>query len=288
MSHPSGERPGEHPQPGNSSRRTSPTRGEGQKPFLERPIGWVTVIGGCLAILSGIVALLFQLFPDWQPERDGTPSLKVADFNVEHEENIQADAIGEDGKKTKVEEWPSSMITVTIRNEGDDPVLIRNARFKFHHIDEFSCDGGGGLGWPIGRYDVKLAGEKSGAVVDRKMRWTIPPHDQETVAFTVGPKGGVNMSVSLYRFQITLERDEGDKVELPVVAHAAPLMWIEMHGKGSPGASSPPGNSEIECWKKEWHELMAFTETGDVKSPEFRSFYSRVKSDEGWWRDKEK
>ncbi|WOX26361.1 hypothetical protein [Streptomyces solicathayae] len=226
--------------------------------------------------MTGIIVLVFMFWPDLQPERDKTPTVAISDFNVDKERNIQADEYYTDMDsevKTRPVKWTSSMATITLRNEGDDTVTIKKATLHLLAFENLGCKDGGGLGYPEGRYGFKIGdADKPGKTLVQPMRWKLPAHDAETMAFSVGPSAPDPEVIQVYRYQLTLEPDRGSPITLPVVVHAAPEGYLAKTGEGERDYAAALTDP---CWRGAERFAKGVQES-DRASPEYRYLQSRL------------
>ncbi|MFE2601649.1 hypothetical protein ACFXCZ_35140 [Streptomyces sp. NPDC059396] len=201
--------------------------GGSERPFLQRPQGVLAVVGGVVGVVAGVLGLVFLLFPDLQPEPepDPVPGVDLVDFDLEKEDRIQADWTNGGGPESGVmKDWKASLVTVVLRNNGDNPVLVSQAEFRFSSVTEVGCPYGAGGLEVKARYDVKVPAEAQAPFRQvRKMKYTLPPHEQERVAFTVGPESVAEGSLpQVYRFAIILHLDDKTRIEVPEVTYMDP------------------------------------------------------------------
>ncbi|MFF5611275.1 hypothetical protein ACFY65_33675 [Streptomyces cellulosae] len=239
----------------------------------------LTAVAAFLSIVTGVIVLVFMFWPDIQPERDKTPKVAISDFNVDKEKNIQADELymsSELETETRPIDWKSSMATVTLRNEGDDSVVIRKVSLRLLDFERLGCAGGGGLGYPEGRYHFKVGdAAKPGKTLVRKMRWELPAHESETLAFTIGPSAPDPDVIHVYRYQLILEPDRGSPIKLPIIAHAAPEEYLSGPAKGVKRDYERINSSSDPCWRGA-ARFARNIKADDKKSPEFRYLQSRL------------
>lgn len=255
--------------PATQSRPAAPER-----PFWQRRTTVLTAVAAFMSIVTGVIVLIFMFWPDLQPERDKTPTVAISDFNVDKEKNIQADEMyltGDSEVKTRPIDWKSSMATVTLRNEGDDPVVIKKASLRILDFVQLGCEEVG-HGHPEGRYHFKIDDfENPGKTLGRRMRWKLPGHEAETMAFTIGPSSPDPAVIHVYRYQLTLEPDRGSPIELPIVVHAAPEEYLA--GLAKRGVKRDYGPKL--CWSGA-EKFAGNIKKGDKKSPEFRYLQSKL------------
>ncbi|MCL7382130.1 hypothetical protein [Streptomyces sp. 35G-GA-8] len=192
----------------------------------------IAVVGGAVGIFAGILGLVFLLRPDSQPKPkpDPVPGGELVDFDLEREEEIQADwTVGEDVTGDSIDsgvmkDWKASLVTVILRNSGDNPALVSQAEFRFSSVTEVGCPYGAGGTEVKARYDVKVPREAKAPFKQvRKMKYTLPPHEQERVAFTVGPESVSSGSLpQVYTFTITLHLDDKTRIEIPEMTYMDP------------------------------------------------------------------
>ncbi|MFB6642946.1 hypothetical protein ACFCYF_37635 [Streptomyces chartreusis] len=187
-----------------------------ERPFLQRPQGVISVVGGGIAILAAVLALVFDLFPGCRPE----PKLELRHFDVDKEENIQADWTLGDVEQPVMNDWKASLVTVLLGNDSGHSVEVTGATFAFSSADELGCPYGAGATEVKARYDVKVPRNLEPPFTRfRKMTFEVPSGARERIGFTVGPKtvpdGARPMA---YTFKITLDVDDDYTIETPEVA----------------------------------------------------------------------
>ncbi|MFJ9591028.1 hypothetical protein [Streptomyces acidicola] len=172
---------------------------------------------GVLTVVGTVIGILFQLFPDAQPERE-EPGLEVAAVDLDREHAIAADAVSAvDGSKTAIEDWRSSFVSVVLRNPSDDPVLVTRAEVNFSAVTAVGCPYGAGELEVKARYHFKVPmGSKAPFTLKRTMTYSVPPHDQERIAFTIGPESVFSGALpTVYQFRLTLHLDDGSTLNVP-------------------------------------------------------------------------
>lgn len=149
--------------------------------------------------------------------------MELVDFDLEKEEEIRADWIAGDGVR-KDGAWKASLATVILRNNGDNPALVSHAEFRFSSVTEVGCPYGAGGTEVKARYDIKVPAEARAPFEQvRKMKYTLPPHEQERIAFTVGPESAFEGALpQVYTFAITLHLDDESRIEVPEMTSMDP------------------------------------------------------------------
>ncbi|MFD8276341.1 hypothetical protein [Streptomyces flaveolus] len=242
------------------------------------------VIGTALTVVAGIVGLVFLFWPDAQPKADPEPPPRVEliDSDVDREQNVAANVIF-DGQVTEQAKVSASVVSVTLRNSADNPVLITHAEVRLTSATEILCTYGGGLTDIQAQYNVKIPrGAGAGTVISRKMKYTLPPHTQERVAFTVGPERyGEGSMPWIYTFTISLHMDDGSTVTVPEVTYLAPTDMATAFLAMAEQAMSPeqPGEAglmEPACVSKQARSIGQLVKSAPRPSPELRDFSAKL------------
>ncbi|MEW2079956.1 hypothetical protein AB0941_41675 [Streptomyces sp. NPDC013433] len=238
------------------------------------------VAGGMVALLGGLVGLVFVLWPDAQPkpEPDPPPPVELVDSDVDREENVVADVVF-DGQVTDRFHDRASVVSATLRNRGDDPVLVTHAVARITAVDAVDCPSGAGATDIKARYDFKVPDDAAkGSTVSRKMKYTLPPHAQERVAFTIGPQRYGEGSVPLvYTFTISLHMDDGSTVVVPEVTYLSPLtltkgFLAQAEHAVNPGPGLTGGLMDPACVVHQARSLEQLTRSAPRPSPELVEF----------------
>ncbi|WP_437105527.1 hypothetical protein [Streptomyces sp. enrichment culture] len=236
--------------------------------------------GGTVALVGGIVGLVFLLWPDAQPkpEPDPPPLVELVDSDIDHEKNVVADVVL-DGRVTDRFQDRASVVSATLRNSGDNPVLITHAEVRLTAVDVVDCGYGAGGTDIKAQYDIKVPdGAIKGSTVSRKMKYTLPPHAQERVAFTVGPQRyGEGSMPHVYTFTVALHMDDGSAVVVPEVSYLSPLPLAEgflaqAEQAISPGPGTSGGLMEPSCVSRQARSLERLVRSASRPSPELREF----------------
>ncbi|MFI2415864.1 hypothetical protein [Streptomyces sp. NPDC018947] len=252
--------------------------------FWSRQHRRLEIIGTALTVVAGIAGLVFLFWPDVQPKPDPEPPPRVelVDSDVDREQNIAADVVF-DGQVTEQVEVPTSVVSVTLRNSADDPVLVTHAEVRLTSATEVLCTYGAGLTEIKAQYNIKIPRKAgAGSVIPRKMKYTLPPHSQERVAFTVGPERyGEGSMPWIYTFTISLHMDDGSTVTVPEVTYLAPtdmatafLAMAEqaMRSEQSEGA----GLMEPACVSEQARSVAQLVKSASRPSPELRDFSAEL------------
>lgn len=191
--------------------------GASEQSFLQRPQVVLGIVVGVLTVVGTAIGTFFLLFPDAQPEPD-QPGLEVTAVDLDHEQAIAADALSAaDGSKTAMKDWKSSLVSVVLRNPSDDPVLVRRAEVHFGSVSGVGCPYGAGDLEVQARYHFKVPLErKAPFTLKRAMAYSVPPHGQERLAFTIGPESVFTGAFpTVYQFRLTLHLDDGSTLKVP-------------------------------------------------------------------------
>lgn len=267
---------------GTSSPSTPTGSGErddgASKDFWHRPQAVVAVVGGSIGAVAAVAGLAFLLFPDAKPE-PRAPDVELVDFDVEREKNIQAEVLNVATEERKRITTRSSLVTVTLRNKSSDPVFIKHADLHFKSATEVGCNMGGGPTQVKAEYKVKIPYDKQRDFDMRlKMKYTLPPHGQERIAFTVGPEAASEGSLPrAYVFKTSLHMDSGKSLATPYVAYLAPhsraeafLANAELAMDGTLSLITP------ECVMEEAASAEKLVDNSRYPAPELKEFSRKL------------
>lgn len=178
---------------------------------------------------------------------------------------------------------PASVVSVTLRNSADNPVLVTRAEVRLASATEVFCRYGAGLTDIKAQYDIKIPREAgAGSVILRKMKYTLPSHTQERVAFTVGPERyGEGSMPWIYTFTISLHMDDGSTVTMPAVTYLAPTdkattFLVMAEQAMNPEQSGGTGLMEPSCVSKQAHSAAQLVKSASRPSPELREFSAEL------------
>lgn len=189
------------------------------KPFLHKPQGVISVVGGALAILVAVLGLFFDFFPGCKREPD-QPKLELSNVDVAREQDIAADWTDGGEPQPVMKDWKSSVLSIALRNPSANKVLVTEAKFKFSAVTTIGCHYGGGGSAVAARYDIKVPVISALPIeVTRPLKFEVPAHENERIAFTVGPDvQGSGLSPSVYTLTVTLSADDNSRLTTdPVV-----------------------------------------------------------------------
>ncbi|MFD5025041.1 hypothetical protein [Streptomyces sp. NPDC058373] len=235
-----------------------------------------------MGVVGGVAALVFLFWPDAQPkpEPGPPPPFTLVDSDVDREENVAADIVLVEGEPVKPAHESASVVSAVLRNSGDNPVLITKADVHLSAVREAGCSSGGGLADIQAQYDIKVPLEaEEGAVVTRKMKYALPPHSQERVAFTVGPEHFYEGSQPwIYTFTITIHADDGSTVTVPEVSYLSPLKGAKGFLGNARHAVSHPEGSIINpaCVSRQARSVAQLVKAAKRPSPELREFSAEL------------
>ncbi|WP_145953760.1 hypothetical protein [Streptomyces venezuelae] len=254
---------------------------EAERPFLQRPQGIIAVIGGVIAALGGVLGLVFLLFPDLQPRPDSGAEVTVVDVDLAKEEEIRADWTSAGGEETgKTTQWKASLVTVVLRNSGENPALVSQAEFDFSYITQVGCPYGASGLEVKARYDVKVpTTAKVPFKQIRKLKYSLPPHEQERIAFTVGPETAFDGSLpSVYTFTITLRLDDGSSFTTPKMTYMDPSGSASVLEAGEQVVQHGEKGSftTVACLKEQEHLARELSEGSSYVSAELKRYSSKL------------
>ncbi|AXL86983.1 hypothetical protein C4J65_00590 [Streptomyces sp. CB09001] len=242
------------------------------------------IVGTVVTVIAGVAGLIFLFWPDAQPkpEPEPPPAVQLVDSDVDREQNIAADVVF-DGQVTEQVQVPASLVSATLRNSSDNPVLITRAEVNLASATAVHCRYGAGPTDITAQYDIKLpADPQAGAVVPRKMKYTLPPHAQERIAFTVGPERYGEGSVPwIYAFTISLYMDDGASVTVPQITYLAPTdmatAFLAMAEQAT-DAQRPggPGLMDPSCISEQARSVAQLVRSAPRPSPELREFSAEL------------
>ncbi|MEV7865884.1 hypothetical protein AB0P17_07215 [Streptomyces sp. NPDC088124] len=258
-------------------------------PFWRRPQEILTTVGGVVAVVGGVAGLIFLFWPDAQPrptpepEPEPPPAVTLVNSDVDREENIAADRVF-DGEVTGRIEQSATVVSAVLRNTGDDPVLVSHAKVRFSAATQVGCPASGTGGTEImAQYDIEAPENVGkGSVATRKMVYTLPPHAQERVAFTVGPGRHVEGALPwVYTFTISLHMDDGSTVTVPEVSYLSPRIGADGVLAGAeqamdPGQNGGPGLMDPVCVAEQARSVAGLVSSAARPSPELREFSAEL------------
>ncbi|MFE1589098.1 hypothetical protein ACFW6Q_25830 [Streptomyces sp. NPDC058737] len=259
------------------------TRDSGPQPeggFWHKQNRTLEIVGAVVTVVAGVAGLIFLFWPDVQPkpEPEPAPAVELVDSDVDREQNVAADVVF-DGQVTDRARVPASVVSATLRNSADNPVLITRAEVNLVSATEVSCPYGAGPTDITAQYDIKIPAEaREGVVIARKMKYTLPPHAQERVAFTVGPERyGEGSMPWIYTFTISLYMDDGATVTVPEVTYLAPTdmatAFVAMADQATdPPQAGGPGLMDPSCISKQARSVAQLVKSAPRPSPELREF----------------
>ncbi|MFF9480084.1 hypothetical protein [Streptomyces sp. NPDC014733] len=244
--------------------------------FWARAQAVIAAVGGAVGAVAGVVGLVFLLVPGLQPE--AAKGIELVDSDVDREENIRADFTTPDSPPGRIN-MRASMLSVTLRNTSDDPVLVTDAVFHFSSAEELKCTSGAGGTELRAQYNIKVPNQGGTSFsVKRKMKYTVPPHRQERVAFSLGPE--VEWSGNLpyiYTFDVALHADDDVRIDVPeatmIVTPDLLESYLENARRAATEGLSIP---EPGCIRKEAEAVRKVVAEAKRPSPELREFSAEL------------
>ncbi|MFI8917161.1 hypothetical protein ACIGW4_36905 [Streptomyces sp. NPDC053513] len=233
-----------------------------------------------IAALSGALALVFLLFPDLQPQPESGAEVELVDVDLAKEEEIRADwtSAGED-ERGETAQWKASLVTMVLRNSGENPALVSQAEFDFSSITPVGCPYGASGLEVKARYDVKVpAGAKAPFRKIRKLKYSLPPHEQERIAFTVGPETASDgVLPSVYTFTITLRLDDGSSLTTPKMTYMDPSGSASVLTTGDQVVRyGPIGSFTAACLKEQERLARELSASSPYVSAELKRYSSQL------------
>jgi hypothetical protein len=173
----------------------------------------VALLGLLLAYLSFREDRKANVFTERQAATTTSPPkspLQVAAFKVVS--SVEVDAIvsyaGEPDRKDKTY---GSLIDVTVKNVGDDSLVLTTAMFEVVRAEPLKeCEEGGGPLVITGLYDVPLPKPipRLPFVARKQLTFEVKPHAADRLAFKIGPRKFVDGDWPvLYHIQVSLQHD---------------------------------------------------------------------------------
>ncbi|WP_446038117.1 hypothetical protein [Streptomyces sp. SID1121] len=240
--------------------------------------------GEIIGLVGGAAALVFLFWPDAQPEPepDPPPPLTLVDSDVDREENVAADVTVDGSPAGKFQEQ-GSLVSAVLLNTGNDPILVTQADVRISAVREIGCRAGGSASLIQALYDIKVpTNAAAGAVVTRKMKYDLPPHAQERIAFTVGPEETFDGDRPLvYTFTVVLRTSSGASVTVPPVTYLSRLtaadqflagarQAIALKAQGSQGLMDPA------CVPAQANAIARLVKNSPRPSPELRELSAEL------------
>jgi hypothetical protein len=244
------------------------------KPFLHKPQGVISVVGGAVAILVAILGLVFDFFPGCTPERD-PPKLELSNVDVAREQDITADWTSGDERQPAMKDWKASLLSIALRNRSADEVLVTEAKFAISVVTKLGCPYGAGGSAVMARYDIKVPdGFTPPDTLTRPLKYKVPPHRNERIAFTVGPEilreGSLPM---VYTFTVTLLADDKSSLTTDAVVFMNPqntksvLQAAESAMRDGKGGFVTP-----VCVREQARKARQIVEGATLVSPELKEY----------------
>ncbi|MFJ9576153.1 hypothetical protein ACIRQF_07125 [Streptomyces sp. NPDC101191] len=259
---------------------TSRAAQEPERPFLQRPQGIIAVVGGVIAALGGALGLVFLLFPNLQPQPESGAEVELVDVDLAKEEEIRADWTSAGGDEAgETAQWKASLITVVLRNSGENPALVSQAEFDFSSAAHVGCPYGASGLEVKARYDIKVpADAKAPFRQARKLKYSLPPQGQERIAFTVGPEMAPDgVLPSVYTFTITLRLDDGSSITTPKMTYMDPSGSESVLTTGDQVVRHGPiGGFTAACLKEQERKARELSAGSSYVSAELKRYSSQL------------
>ncbi|MFC8176023.1 hypothetical protein [Streptomyces sp. NPDC057325] len=233
-----------------------------------------------IAALGGVLGLVFLLFPNLQPQSEAGAEVKLVDVDLAKEEEIRADWTSAGGDEAgETAQWKASLVTVVLRNSGENPALVTQTEFDFSSVTQVGCPYGASGLEVKARYDIKIpAGAKVPFRQTRKLKYSLPSHGQERIAFTVGPEmtsDGVLPSV--YTFTITLRLDDGSSITTPRMTYMDPSGSESVLTTGDQVVRyGPIGDFTAACLKEQERMARELSAGSPYVSAELKRYSSQL------------
>jgi hypothetical protein len=136
--------------------------------------------------------------------------LQVAAFKVVSPVEVDA-IVSYAGEPDRNDKTYGSLIDVTVKNVGDDSLVLTTAVFEVVRAEPLKeCEGGGGPLVITGLYDVPLPKSipRLPFVARKQLTFEVKPHVADRLAFKIGPRKLVEGDWPvLYHVQVSLQHD---------------------------------------------------------------------------------
>lgn len=243
------------------------------KPFLHKPQGVISVVGGAVAILVAILGLVFDLFPGCTPERD-PPKLELSNVDVAREQDIAADWTLGDEPQPVIQDWEASLLSIALRNRSADEVLVTGAEFAISAVTELGCPYGAGGSVVMARYDIKVPdGFTPPDMLTRPLKFEVPPHGNERIGFTVGPEILPEGSLPrVYTFTVTLLADDKSRLTTDAVVFMNPQGTKSVLQAAEEAMRDGKGLTTPACVREQARKAREIVEGATLVSPELREY----------------
>ncbi|MEU7181030.1 MULTISPECIES: hypothetical protein [Streptomyces] len=172
----------------------------------------------------------------------------------------------------------ASMPSVTLRNTSGDPVLVTDAGFQFSSAEELTCTSGAGGAQLRAQYNIKVPIQHSKSfTVKRKMKYTVPPHRQERVAFSVDPEYEWEGQLPyIYTFTVVLHADNEVRLDVPESTVIITPDGLKAYLENARTATEGSGITDPGCIRKEAKAVQKVVAEAKRPSPELREFSAEL------------
>lgn len=222
--------------------------------------------------LSALALLVTFGLGSWQlfavPSAQNRPDLGLDKIEIVRSADIAGVELDEGGQ-SRPTTTSTSLIDVTLRNQGSAPALIVDAEADFDRVTTLQNCVGAGPGVVSAQYDITVPnGEHPRPfIVHRDMRFVVGANSIDRLQLTVGPKSfGLATWPSIYQLHLWLVEDSGKRID------AGHLSLLELlGGDWNKFAHLGPGSPELgfaDCFLHDVQMLNAAIAVPGLHSPE--------------------